>query len=233
MPAPPPCADWLIGGIALDPLGNLDAGCCVEAAALHHAQVAAANTKRVPFLPTADQCLAWYSVLTGYNRQTGANDHGTSILDMLKDWKASKPFGDELWAYMAFSPWSPNQLALAVHLFASGIIAVALPAAWKGRSRWDTGRGPLYRPGTWGLHCVPINAYDSSMLRVVSWGKIVEMSWAAYLTYTLESWAVLDASWADNNAAPNGLKLDLLRHDLALLPNQENHYDPRHPKVAA
>ena len=74
-------------------------------------------------------------------------------------------------------------------------------------------------PGSWGGHAVPVVAYDSRSLTVVTWGALQTMTWGFWAAYCDEAYAILSPDYLEQKGgqsiAPSGFNLTQLRDDLA------------------
>lgn len=86
LPPLPSTYDWFKAVSKFGPLGNLQAGDCVVAGAMHMVQTWTANQDHEVIM-TAEQAISLYSQLTGYDPKTGANDTGLNIAAFLKFWR--------------------------------------------------------------------------------------------------------------------------------------------------
>ena len=107
------------------------------------------------------------------------------------------------------APVNPNtvmdQLKFSIKNFGGACLAVGLPTAWQGQMTWDvsptTPYAGNYAFASWGYHAIYALAYDTNYVYIVTWAQIVRVTWAAYLAYFHESWAVLLNAWVKANLA--------------------------------
>ncbi len=164
--------------------------------------------------------IAAYSAISGYRPGNPSTDHGANELDVLKYWRKKGIGGDKIVGFVALEPGNHNHIKDAVSIFANCYIGVALPLSAQGQAVWSvppggaTGTGA---PGSWGGHAVPVVAYDDRLLTVVTWGKLLQMTWQFWDTYCDESYAVLSRDWVDKTkgTAPNGFNWKQLEVDLS------------------
>jgi len=175
-----------------------------------------------PVVPTDQQIMAEYSAVSGYDPNTGANDNGCAMLDVMNRWRQVGLFGRQIGAYAAVTLHDHAEVADAVWLMGSVNAGVQLPLAWQGSATWDVPRRRLrfwqhfqWQPGSWGGHDVPIVSYDQNYLYAVTWGQVVRITWAAWDAYFVEAYVAIDALWVNGTKpAPSGFDLSTLMADL-------------------
>jgi hypothetical protein len=202
---------------------NDQIGDCTCAAAGHLIMEWTANAGKKMVVPTNKQIVAAYSAITGYNPKTGANDNGAVELDVLNFWRQSGIAGHKIGAYVALEPSNHNHIMDAVYMFAGCYIGVQLPISAQAQTQnhqpWSvppggtTGDG---KPGSWGGHAIPVVAYDSRGVTVVTWGALQTMTWTFWEAYCDEAYAILSTDYLDNKQqAPQGFSMTQLEADLA------------------
>ena len=82
LPPAPDVVNWWATVPAWQMLGNDSCGDCVFAA-LGHAIMAMSSYTKAPLYPSADDCLADYSAITGYNPADPSTDNGAVIETVL------------------------------------------------------------------------------------------------------------------------------------------------------
>lgn len=190
--------------------GNDRYGNCVICTAAHTQQTWLANDARLPD-PIADDAVIDLS------EEMGALN-GYSILERNKWWRKNSMFGTNLWAFLTFNTHDADYHRYAIANLGCSDIGLALPAAWKNQETWSTGSGRGYRPGSWGLHSVPLIGYDADYFYCVTWGRIQAITHAALVDYSDEAWALLHPAWlGDDNRTPTGLDLTSLHAALRAL----------------
>jgi hypothetical protein len=89
-----------------------------------------------------------------------------------------------------------------------------LPVAYQTQAVWDEVAGPSGYPGSWGGHAVPIVDYNETGPIVVSWGKKIQITWAACSKYVDEAYALLSPDIFDGLKSISGFDLGTLQEDL-------------------
>jgi len=167
--------------------------------------------------PTDTQIVQAYSAITGYNPKTGANDNGAVETDVLNYWRKTGIANHKITAYAGLEPGNHNHVQEAVYLFGGCYIGLALPISAQSQTIWSvppggaTGTGAA---GSWGGHAVPVVAYNSSGLTVITWGALKKMTWGFWDAYCDESYAIISPDFLKKNKAPNGFDLAALQQDL-------------------
>lgn len=226
LPAPPaiswatPIGSWAM--MANDRLGD-----CGLAAAGHLIQEWTTDESS-PFTPSDDQIISAYSAVSGYDPLTGENDNGVVLLDALNYWRQTGVAGRKIQAFASIPPSASEMIKQSVLLFGGAYIGLQLPISAQNKDVWTVNHGSWLgnlfhynlddEPGSWGGHCVPIVAYDTNFLYVVTWGAILKMTWAFFAKYCDEAYAVLSPDWySSKGVTPSGLDAKQLIADLALI----------------
>ena len=204
-------------------MGNDQIGDCTCAAAGHLIMEWTENAKGKMVTPTDKQIIAAYSAITGYNPATGANDNGAQEIDVLNYWRQSGIAGDKISAYLALEPANHTYIMDSVYIFGGCYIGVQLPKSaqpqtqnhqpWSVPPGGTTGDGA---PGSWGGHAIPVVAYDSRGVTVVTWGALQTMTWGFWKVYCDEAYAILSADYlSGKKQTPQGFNVKQLQEDLA------------------
>lgn len=201
--------------------GNDQYGNCVVATASHMLLNWRANEldRHDPIADTA---------VIDLSREMGALN-GYMILDRLKWWRRDGMWASKIWAYLQIPHRDPAYHRFAINAFGASDIGLALPSAWQTEAVWDVGSGRRYRPGSWGLHSVPLVGYDEHAAYCVTWGAIQTITWNAVKAYCDEAWAVLSPVWLAADAiSPPGFDLAALAARLrALASDVQTHQEPQ------
>src|SRR6266481_1900689 len=227
LPTPPASFDLTAKvGPSWGMMDNDQIGDCTCAAAGHLIMEWTANAGKKMATPSDKQIVAAYSTITGYNPTTGANDNGAQELDVLNYWRQQGIAGHKIQAYIALEPANHTHVMDAVWIFGGCYIGVALPksaqAQTSNKQMWSvpaSGTSGDGAPGSWGGHAVPVVAYDSRSLTVVTWGALQTMTWGFWAAYCDEAYAILSSDYLSKKGgqpvAPSGFNLQQLQEDLA------------------
>lgn len=208
-------------------LANDQYGDCVEAAALHMEQVWTSSSGSRPEVhPTDHDALAAYTAVAGFNPADPRTDSGTDMLQFMNYWR-STGIGREnnrVLAYAQVQPGSWPMVKSAIYLFGGLYIGLQLPLTAQNQSHWFvsdvTPNGPG-EAGSWGGHCVPVVAYGTDHLTVVTWGQQMNMSWNFFSRYCDEAYAVIpqQTDWErpGDDKTPVGFDWVSLATDLSIV----------------
>lgn len=217
LPPAPAQADWSTKVSNWPMMANDRIGDCTCAAAGHMIEEWTANAGKV-VVPPDTAIITAYSKITGYNPKTGANDNGANELDVLNYWRQQGIGGHKIDAYAALEPGNHAHVEDAVFLFGGCYIGLGLPISAQNQTVWTVPPGGAVgqgAPNSWGGHAVPVVAYDSRGLTVVTWGALKQMTWTFWDTYCDEAYAVFSFDWiSKNNQSPNGFDQAALAADL-------------------
>jgi hypothetical protein len=223
LPTPPASFDLTSKVKAWGMMENDQLGDCTCAAAGHLIMEWTVNAGKKMAAPSDKQIVAAYSAITGYNPTTGANDNGAVEIDVLNYWRQTGIAGHKIGAYVALEPSNHNHVMDAVYVFEGCYIGMQLPISaqaqvqhhqpWSVPPGGPTGDG---KPGSWGGHAVPVVAYDSRGVTVVTWGALQTMTWSFWEVYCDEAYAILSKDYLDGKKqAPQGFSMAQLHADLA------------------
>jgi hypothetical protein len=223
LPTPPASYDLTSKVKAWGMMENDQIGDCTCAAAGHLIMEWTANAGKKMATPSDKQVVAAYSAVTGYNPTTGANDNGAVEIDVLNYWRQSGIAGHKIGAYVALEPSNHNHIMESVYIFEGCYIGVQLPVSAKGQVQhhhtWSVPPGGPNgdgAKGSWGGHAVPVVAYDSRGVTVVTWGALQKMTWSFWEAYCDEAYAILSKDYlSKKKLTAEGFNLEQLQADLA------------------
>lgn len=237
LPPYPKTADWTPAvTVPWGMMKNDTVGDCAIAAPGHLRMLWTANASTVQ-IPTDQQILDVYSAISGYNQQTGANDNGCNMQDVLHYWQRNGIGGDKIVAYAAVDWTNQYEMMLATWLAGGLYIGIALPQSASDQidagQIWDipnggaTGRGA---PGSWGGHAVPNVAYNAAGMTCITWGQKQVMTWKFIATYCDEMYVPISPEWIKGNGqAPNGIDYAALLQDVQEMTGQPMPVPPSPP----
>ena len=219
LPAPPNRVNWLVTRQSPWPMyANDSIGDCTCAAA-GHCMIDWTDDSKLFVEPTVDQIIQAYSDVTGYDRNTGANDAGAKELDVLKYWSRTGIAGRKIGAFVAIDPKDIVRVKQAIWLFGGVYTGFALPQSAQNQEIWDS--ASFWRrsswPWSWGGHALHVGAYnDQGHFTAITWAKEKLITEAFWKRYCIECWAVLSPDWLNpySGVAVNGFDLATLTRDL-------------------
>jgi hypothetical protein len=217
LPPPLVSVDWTKKVSNLGMMLNDNLGDCTCADCGHMIQTWTANSG-TQVIPPDSQVLNAYEVSCGYDPSDPSTDQGGVELDVLTNWQQGQIFSDHpIMAFVAIQTQSASEIKDCVSLFGGCYIGIQLPITAQDQTVWSVvpGAGSDGAPGSWGGHAVPIVAYDSRMVTVVTWGSLLQATWEFMSTYLDEGYGVLSKDWLTRSGiAPSGFDLTQLQIDL-------------------
>lgn len=215
-PAPASSVDWSkklptsLGMMLNDRLGD-----CTCAAAGHAIQLVTGNASSEVTVTDA-AILRAYEAVSGYNPGTGDNDNGAVETDVLNYWRRVGVSGHRIVASGTVNHADTTLVKQLVAYLGFLYIGVQVPKAWEaGPNIWAVPTKAADRQIVGG-HAIIVVGYDDHHLRIVSWGRVYRMTWAAFEKYCDEAHGVITPEWIEKTGdAPSGLDLAQLQADLA------------------
>jgi len=190
-------------------------GCCTIAAAAHMQMAwnAVANAGS-PTVITDEQIIKEYSVVSGYDPATGANDNGAVELDVLNRWSTQGLFGLRIDGFATLDVQNIDHIKAAIYLFGGVYIGFQVPEFIMEQisHTWGTALGNATIVGG---HAVCLTGYGRAGASLVSWGDLYHMTWPFWQQYVDEAYAVVSKNWIKaSGVSPSGLDLNGLLADL-------------------
>lgn len=202
-------------------LGNDQYGDCVWAGADHeHIYWNKEANKDLRF--TSQNALDDYAKCTGFKPNDPNTDQGTDM-QVAASYRLKTGIGDaqgqrhKIGAYVALIVGNEAELKQAIFYFGAVGIGIQFPAS--AMAQFNTGKNWTIVTGSKieGGHYVPAVGYDSRYIYVVTWGKLIKMSWAFFRKYNDESIVYLDTEMMTGGVSLEGFNISQLTSDLAEL----------------
>ena len=206
---------------AVDPsawgmLSNDTVGDCAEAGICHLVQAQSANAGN-PLHATADQALALYSAVTGYNLNDPNSDQGTVLSELLayiqkNGFEMTDSTGKvvtvEVVGFATLDITSIAQMRYATYFLGGTYLGINCPEECEqDTSNWDFAPDLPIAGG----HCIPRVGEGAAGGQIVSWGMTIPFSNGFWTAYGEEGWVVLTKNWLNaQGKSPSGLDLDAL-----------------------
>jgi hypothetical protein len=158
-----------------------------------------------------------------YFSLTGGQDTGLVISQFLETWRTTGIFGQTIPAYAPVHVANTTAIKQAVEWFGSCRIGVNLPAAAETQFNaptpssampWWTLTGTPADDDILGGHNVEIVGFDPQGVILVTWGKLVNATWAWIARYTEEAWVVIPPEFVKRGGDARGINLAQLQADL-------------------
>lgn len=203
-------------------LGNQLAGCCAFSGSAHETMLWTAEAGAMAQF-TDDSVLAEYGALTGYDPQTGADDNGTNVVELLS-YRRKSGLADvsgkrhKIGAYVKLKPGNLTELRYASYYFDGVGIGVQFPEQWMdafnaGRFVWDQVDDPNYVGG----HYISDVAWRNNAPVIITWGQPVELTPAGYEQNADEVYAYLSLEKMINGVDLQGLNVAAMQDDIKQL----------------
>lgn len=234
LPSPPAGTIDMSHGITSWPVYlNNELGDCACAAPGHMEMIfsKAAGGKEVD--PSDDDILKLYE-LQGYVPGNAATDQGSSMGNVLADWRNGRWINgenkdgtpktvSEIYAYCQVDQSNIEHLRLALYLFDGLYIGAGLPLTAQGQQVWDVVPDvPTHNaPYSWGGHAINVVSFnEDGTIEFISWGQRMKMTAAFWAMYVDEVYAVITKDLKEGDTlADNGFNVDQLEADMAQLAN--------------
>jgi hypothetical protein len=188
--------EWLMLGNGPDDTvfpGFQGCGDCAWAGPAHEEKESAKNAGRAMPQFSGKTVVAQYSAYSGYDPQTGTNDNGSAIADVIK-WRQDKGIYDDtgtvykIGRAVSLTPGNLAELWEAAFLFECAGIGIQVPASVM--QQFDAGQPWSYVKGSpiEGGHYIPV----IGKLELVSWAETVKFTDGFYEHYNDETVCYLD-----------------------------------------
>lgn len=194
-------ANWLMLGNGPDDTvfqGFGGCGDCAWAGPAHEEMQAAHEAGRKIPIFSGKTVVNQYSAYSGYNPQTGANDNGSDVREVL-NWRQAKGLVDDtgntykIGTYVSLELGNWQALREACWLFESVGLGFNFPSS--AMDQFNNGKVWSVVPGAQidGGHYVPIVGHPwSGYWTCITWGQRQVMTWQFIQTYADELWAYID-----------------------------------------
>lgn len=198
-------------------LGNDEYGDCVWAGGDHeHIYWNEESENSVSF--TEKTALADYSACTGFNPKDPNSDQGTDV-QVSASYRLKTGLLDssgkrhKIGAYVSLTAGNIEQLKLAIYLFGAVGVGINFPAS--AMTQFNAGKNWTVssKSSIEGGHYIPVVGYDSRYFYLVTWGKLIKMSYGFYKKYNDETVCYLDEEMMTNGVSPAGYDVAALQAD--------------------
>ncbi len=218
MPAPPVAWGWEYAtSIANYPMDDNDTvGDCEIARIAHMLTMWTSNTG-TPVVPTAAECLAAYSAISGYVAGQPNTDVGCATPDVMNYWQNTGIAGHKIAAWAQVDSTNQQQVMLACWLFGGLAIDIAvydsMMADFQNGKPWNTVSGSLQ-----GYHAVPQGGYGRLGLTIITWAALQQMNWPTFKAIVQGAFVAITLDWIKQQGeSPSGFPLAVLQADMAAL----------------
>jgi hypothetical protein len=213
--------EYKIPDVAKQMFGNDRYGDCTCAGVANLSILFSSHTGTL-VIPTTEDVLSLYSKVTGFNEQTGENDNGAAMTDVLDYWKTTGFLGNKILGWAQIDHTNETHRQLAVDIFGATYVGVQLPASAQQQfiegeeCHWSVVSGSPIEGG----HCIIHPGYGLTGGDYGTWGNwFVKASTAWEQTYIDEEYVVISQEWINKvtNKTPGGLDVNKLKEYLELL----------------
>lgn len=172
-------------------------GNCAWAGPAHEVMELAKNTGRPVPAFSGKTIVDQYSAYSGYNPQTGANDNGSYVRDVL-EWRRTKGLLDDsnnahkILVYVSIEPGNTQQMWEALYMFESVGIGINFPGS--AMDQTNAGQPWSVVPGAQieGGHYIPLVGHPTDDIwTCITWGQRQTMTQQFLTTYCDEAWGYI------------------------------------------
>jgi hypothetical protein len=216
-------AKWQMLGNGPDPSvspGFAGCGNCTFAGGGHETMLWTAEGSAMAPI-TGKNIVSGYSAFTGYNPETGANDNGAVIRDVLKyRYNTGLIDSNGVWhkigAFLSLDIGNLAEIYAAMYIFSACELGINVPHSAEVQFNsgliWDY-TDPESQ--IMGGHDIPLVCKRQN-ITCVTWAKLQQMTTAFFNTYCDEAWAILSPEMITNKGTTlEGFNLAQLKSDLA------------------
>ncbi|MEV4672752.1 hypothetical protein AB0K34_13940 [Actinomadura sp. NPDC049382] len=175
-----------------------------------------------------EDVVAAYSRVSGYRPGHPETDRGAVLQDVYADWRKTGMAGHRALAFAEVEPSDQAEVMTAINTF--GAVGVGLVVTETMMSDFNTGRGWARTGGrSLGGHAVVAVGYDADGVDVVTWGRVVRMSWTVWRRTVDEAWIAILPEWVNDatDLSPLGVDLHGLGEAMSALTGDPNPFLPR------
>lgn len=209
-PAVPVTVDWASQVTSWPMYNNDKIGDCT-AAALAHAVQAWTNYGEGSMVTLPyEAVLELYSGVSGYDPQTGANDHGAIEHDVLTYVQQHGIGGHKIRAFAQVDHKNLFEMKQALDIFGSLYVGFQVPQSAEIQFQAGQPWIPMLASPMMGGHAINIQKWDADYMYAVTWGRLQPMTVGFWMVYGDEAWVVLTEDWVNDQTGktPTGLDLD-------------------------
>ena len=191
LPAPPASCDYSAAAakVLAQMYGNDQLGDCVIAGGYHIVGVETGNAGSA-FTATEKQIETDYGAIGGYVPGDPSTDQGCDEVTAMNYWQ-NHGFcdGTKSLGWLALDPTNKTEIMQAIYLFENCMFGVELPDKWvnpfpsASGFTWDVAGNPDPENG----HCFIGCGYNSSGVKIATWGMLGTDTWAAVQKYCAAS----------------------------------------------
>lgn len=221
LPPPPPAVDYTRNLDHLGVMVNDRTADCTAAMCGHAIQTWTSLASTETVLPDS-AILDFYAASCGYIIGDPMTDNGGVLSEVLLYWYKNAIVSHALGGFASIRPGNRTSMRDAVYLFGACAIGIQLPLAVSNGGNWILPAGQSltddWAIGSWGGHAIPAVAYNDETLTVISWGKLLQVSWDFMDVYCDEAYGLLSKDWlTELDNSPPGFDWQALVDDMNAL----------------
>jgi len=195
---------------------------CIPAAAAHTITCWTSNAKPVAASFSQQTIDEVYAREAEKDPNTGL-PNGCILSRFLDGWQSKGVGGHVILDYAKLRTQDRDEMKKSLFLYGGAIAGFKMPkTASRQSAKWEVVPGSpelSAEPDSWGGHAVAVVGYDENGLLVVSWGRVIQVTWAFYEKYNDESFTMLSLDWLKDD------KISPSKFDLATLQKRLNEFN--------
>ena len=204
--------------------GNDHLSDCTCAAVGHAIQQWTSYSKPSPILVTDSDVIQFYEIVSGYNPSQPLSDRGAVCFTVLQQWKSGgvpisgvpstvpNSVKDTLFSFKSINWNNEHEFKSTITVFANVYLGLNMPLSAQTQEIWSPVEGPNGAPGSWGGHLVLVVGYNKDHYIVVTWGRLMAMTYDFLAKYGEEAYALVNTDFLNTNSlTPSGLSWQTLQ----------------------
>lgn len=197
-------------------------GDCAIAMEAHALQATSTYGSGFTITVSDNDVLPVYERVSGYNPDDPSSDVGCILQDVYADWRRTGIAGHKALAFAEVEPSDLDEIKTAVYLL--GTVGLGIDVTTQMMTDFDNGKDWTRAGGrSLGGHAVVIVGYDDTGVWIVTWGKVIKMTWSVFRHVVDEAWVAILPEWLDANGTdPLGVNLYGLGEELHALTGDPN-----------
>lgn len=226
---PRPQSTELAKDVPVPMFGNDSYGDCTCASMGHRIIMQEHRSRQhEPVEVTTDDVLEVYTAVSGFDPNTGDNDNGAYLIDVLREMR-NNGMGREadgtrhtIGAYVLVDHTNHEHVKQACWMFGGGYVGVNLPidadSQISNDEVWEPTTGSGGRPGSWGGHAMWMDGYSAARVGFRTWGQRQKATWPWWDKYVDEFWVLISEDFLTSKGnSPQGFDLARLQEALSAL----------------
>lgn len=152
--------------------------------------------------------LSLYEAVSGYDPQTGANDHGAVEQDVLAHVQKQGFGGHKILAFAQVDHKNLDEMKRALDFFGTVYLGFQVPKSAEDQFARELPWTPVLGSPNVGGHAIDLQKWDGEYMYAVTWGRLQPMTAEFWLEYGDEAWVIVTEDWLDSKGqSPLGLDI--------------------------